>query len=231
MELNNVNINNIENKKKHRKKYKNTTNFKPEHKPLDMYVRIFNRDQIFNMTTNNVIIIPSFCKNADNIYENLLAEMQNTNINKLWKNWHENSHKIADDSLNWKQSAPLFSSIVEELSTYLNMKVNSTRFNWYTDTSEWKPYHHDAAAIKPYIAKKQNVTVAISFGANRIASFQKTESFTTIGFELDNNSVYIFGNDVNKNWKHGILQELNIRQEGRISIILWGWINQIEQTF
>ena len=29
------------------------------------------------------------------------------------------------------------------------MTVEATRFNWYTDSSNWKPYHHDAAAIKP----------------------------------------------------------------------------------
>lgn len=34
------------------------------------------------------------------------------------------------------------------------MKVNATRLNWYRDSKEWKPYHHDAAAVKPEIAKK-----------------------------------------------------------------------------
>ena len=29
-------------------------------------------------------------------------------------------------------------------------------FNLYKDSSQWKPYHHDAAAIKPHIAKIQN---------------------------------------------------------------------------
>ena len=30
------------------------------------------------------------------------------------------------------------------LCTYLQ----ATRLNWYRDSSEWKPFHHDAAAIK-----------------------------------------------------------------------------------
>ena len=29
------------------------------------------------------------------------------------------------------------------------MDVQATRLNWYRDSSEWKPFHHDAAALKP----------------------------------------------------------------------------------
>ena len=27
-------------------------------------------------------------------------------------------------------------------------KYMKLRFNWYRDSSEWKPFHHDAAAVK-----------------------------------------------------------------------------------
>ena len=30
-----------------------------------------------------------------------------------------------------------------------SMHVEATRLNWYRDSSEWKPFHHDAAALKP----------------------------------------------------------------------------------
>ena len=30
-----------------------------------------------------------------------------------------------------------------------SMDVQATRLNWYRDSSEWKPFHHDAAAMKP----------------------------------------------------------------------------------
>ena len=43
----------------------------------------------------------------------------------------------------------------------------ATRFNWYRNTSEWKPFHHDAAAMKPDKARTQNFTVAVSFGCER----------------------------------------------------------------
>ena len=29
-----------------------------------------------------------------------------------------------------------------------SMHVEATRLNWYRDSSEWKPFHHDAAALK-----------------------------------------------------------------------------------
>jgi hypothetical protein len=38
-------------------------------------------------------------------------------------------------------------------------KSVGTRFNWYRDPSDWKPYHHDSAAFDPFRAKNQNCTV------------------------------------------------------------------------
>ena len=29
------------------------------------------------------------------------------------------------------------------------MDVKETRLNRYRDSNDWKPYHHDAAAVKP----------------------------------------------------------------------------------
>ena len=44
--------------------------------------------------------------------------------------------------------------------------------NWYRDASEWKPFHHDAAALKEKFAKTQNFTLAVSFGMEREAAFE-----------------------------------------------------------
>ena len=62
----------------------------------------------------------------------------------------------------------------KKIKHYFKMSATATRFNWYRDSNEWKPYHHDAAAVKPHIAKIQNFTVGVSFGAERDASFQVT---------------------------------------------------------
>ena len=37
-------------------------------------------------------------------------------------------------------------------------------FNWYRDGSDWKPFHHDAAALNPRMAEKQNCDFADLFG-------------------------------------------------------------------
>ena len=34
------------------------------------------------------------------------------------------------------------------MQQYFKMDVKSTRLNWYKTGDDWKPYHHDAAAIK-----------------------------------------------------------------------------------
>eukprot|EP01050_Picozoa_sp_SAG11_P002359 SAG11_NODE_117_length_15962_cov_71.527925_12_plen_161_part_00 len=58
-----------------------------------------------------------------------------------------------------------------------------------------------------------------------------------LGLTLPDSSTYTFGRDVNLLWKHGILAEkaptgqrgaqLNV-EEGRISIIAWGWVDQYD---
>ena len=62
--------------------------------------------------------------------------------------------------------------LMTKMAEYFDMDVQATRFNWYRDSSEWKPFHHDAAAIKEKFARTQNFTLAASFGAERDAAFE-----------------------------------------------------------
>ena len=62
-------------------------------------------------------------------------------------------------------------AVVDKIRSYFDMDIQATRFNWYRDSSDWKPYHHDAAAMKAHMATKQNITIAASFGAERDVSF------------------------------------------------------------
>ena len=50
--------------------------------------------------------------------------------------------------------------------------------------------------------------------------------FQVISMPQPNGTVYTFGKDVNILWRHGILQlpPDKYRDEGRVSIIAWGWI-------
>ena len=90
----------------------------------------------------------------------------------MWKLWHGDTHMIADDHKHWKDKCPTFNYIINKIQDYFKMDIKATRFNWYRNTVEWKPYHHDAAAIDPDKALIQNFSVAVSFGKEREASFQ-----------------------------------------------------------
>ena len=84
------------------------------------------------------------------------------------------------------------------------MKVEATRFNIYYDTNDYKPLHHDSAALHEDKAKKQNFTVALSLGLTRTAFFEHAKNRATFEFDMPNGSVYCFASDFNKEWRHGI---------------------------
>ena len=173
-----------------------------------------------------------FCESDDlSIYNRLLEEVNKCDKDKkLWKMWHGDSHFIVDDKLNWKEDCPTFGKIIKKIEDYFQMNIQATRFNWYENSSHWKPFHHDAAAIKPHIAAKQNFTVGISFGAERDAAFENAKNKTVLSIPLPNGSIYCFAKDVNIMWKHGILQTPHDKKNdnGRISIIAWGKNKQID---
>ncbi len=152
-------------------------------------------------------------------------------------------------------------AVVDKIRTYFDMDIQATRFNWYRDSSDWKPYHHDAAAMKAHMANTQNITVAASFGAERDVSFmvslallifvcpapairqplphdthcyvtvsQHAKTKVTTDMPQPNGCAYAFGRDLNLDWQHGILQlppEKQTKDGARISIIAWGWVDQM----
>ncbi|KAG6966432.1 hypothetical protein JG687_00004846 [Phytophthora cactorum] len=115
----------------------------------------------------------------------------------------------------------------DKFSTPLTSRDVATRFNWYKDTSQWKPFHFDAAAVKPHIAAIQNFTVGISFGATRDAAFEHAETKTVVSVPQPDGCVYAFSKDTNVIWRHGILRDVPVREEGRISVIAWGWVDNM----
>lgn len=228
-----------EKKNKNTKIKKNTECFKPINKnEVDMQLIFHNADlnNTFNenITSKGVIIIDNLFKDFNNleIYNKLVSEIEFCESIKpnLLKLWHGNdkidgTHYIADDKLKWKDSSPTFNLIIDRLTKYFKMNVQATRFNWYKNTSQWKPYHFDASSIKPEKANIQNFTLAASFGTTREVSFERdTRDKIKIRFPLKDGQCYAFCKDTNILWRHGILQEENIIEEGRISIILWGWV-------
>ena len=116
--------------------------------------------------------------------------------------------------------------IQNKIAAYFDIAMKSvgTRFNWYTNSSDWKPFHHDSAAFNPERAKNQNITVGVSFGRTRELAFLNAKTGERIYFPQTNGMLFSFGRDVNINWKHGVNALPDDEQDGkgRISIILWG---------
>lgn len=220
----------------------NTESYQPCHKPADMRIlveipRPFGGTRL-QVQTQDVIVVPGlFCDEGDwGIYDSLLKEMAECGVreDRLWKLWHGDSHLIADDHMNYKEKVPTFIGIIGKIRDYFAMDIKATRFNWYRDDKEWKPYHHDASAVDPDKAKIQNFTVGVSFGATREIAFEDAlepvEHRRTISIPLVNGTLYCFSRDINVNWRHGVPQLPPDRQgdKGRISIIAWGSIKQSE---
>lgn len=200
---------------------KNTETFKPDHSEPSIRF-LFNKPL---QNGNEVCVVNNLFDNNIDYCSKLMSEIPN----EVFKPWHEDSHLIADDhhNINWKDNSYLFDKIVKDLSRYFCMTVSASRFNYYTDSIDWKPYHHDAAALKPDKAKTQNITVGVSFGLTREISFESTHLNKNeriyINIPLDNGTVYAFGNKINIDFKHGIPQIKDYCNRERISIILWGF--------
>ncbi|XP_075254919.1 uncharacterized protein LOC142346281 isoform X2 [Convolutriloba macropyga] len=208
----------------------NTESFTPSHEPAQIRVvcapfHLKTYDKFH--TPRDVVVVQNLFEMENfSIYENLKNEIAANVPDDVWVPWHGDSHLIANDKLNWKKYCPTFNMVLEKLCEYFKMEAKATRLNWYRDNSEWKPYHHDAAAVNADKAQTQNITVAASFGAEREVAFEHAKTKTTISIPLVNGSVYSFGKDVNILWRHGIPQlppNALADERGRFSVIVWGW--------
>jgi hypothetical protein len=223
-------------------KKRNTECFVPMTKPVDMRIVCDNgtsKDKVsVPLTTRDVLLAPNVFDDfaTGELYDQLVKELNSCGIapEKLLKLWHgndkiEGTHLIADDKTRWKENCPTFQLVIDRLRKFFNMDVQATRFNWYKDTSQWKPFHFDAAAINPEKADVQNFTVGVSFGATREAAFEHGTTKTVVSLPQPDGCIYAFSKDTNIIWRHGILQDKLIRDEGRISVIAWGWIDNMEK--
>ena len=235
----------------HRKTVRNTECFDPMNRPVDLRVVLDLRstfidecahcgynENIPKLTSRDVLLSPKLFDDFGQyeIYNKLVYEIENCGIpeDKLLKMWHgnntEGTHLIADDHCKWKEYCPTFNMIISRLKTSFNIDIKATRFNWYRESDHWKPFHHDAAAIKPEKSLTQNFTIAVSFGATKDAAFEHAKTKTVISMPQPDSTIYSFSKDTNVIWRHGILQDKNTDVGiGRISIIAWGYIDGMEE--
>jgi hypothetical protein len=228
--------------KPRRKKPKNTESWDPIKDPYDMRILVENNEKYFTkkMTSRDVTVACNVFKyyKKGELYERLFSEITNCKVPKddLLKLWHgsqekkiEGTHLICNDRTNWKKECPTFVEVINTLVDYFNVKPEATRLNWYTNHEQWKPLHHDSAYVNPEKAKIQNITIAVSFGATRDIIFQNATSRQVVCLPQEDGCVYTFGNTVNAQWRHGVQPGCETDELGRISIIIWGGVNGIEE--
>ncbi len=233
------------NNSKQPKKFKNTVCFEPMTRPVDLrIVYDLDTDNLkTKLTDRDLLFVPNLFSKYQKleIYHKLVSEIKQCEEKNpdLLKLWHGNdkivgTHLIADDKLNWKEYSPTFKMVLDKLKDYFNVDIKSTRFNWYSNTNQWKPFHFDAAAFDAEKRKTQNITISLSFGCTRnvaleFAEHNKNNTQTTISVPIADGEIYAFTNTTNDLWRHGILKENEYSDEGRISIIIWGWIDNINK--
>lgn len=179
---------------------------------------------------DDVLIVPDFFCPANNwdIYNTLVHEMRDLQKKgekgSEWISWHEGAHLISKNPT----SSPTFQKILSDVAQYFSvadLTSIGTRFNWYRDSNDWKPFHHDSAAFNRDRAKRQNITIGVSFGASRELAFLNAKNDTRLYFPQTNGMLFryvgfvfpfamrycgltsiccSFGRDVNIKWKHGV---------------------------
>ena len=216
-------------------KGQNTESFDPRSTIVrpDLRIIVGPNTEVYNkpLKHDDIVVVPNFFCNEDDwsLYYKLIEEMrevQSKGINgSEWIPWAEGSHLISQNPT----GSPTFQAIQEKIAKYFSVPQTSvgTRFNWYRDSSDWKPFHHDSAAFNPKRAANQNITVGASFGTSRDLALLHAKNGTKVYFPQSNGMLFSFGRDVNIQWKHGINALSDEEQEavggkGRVSIILWG---------
>ena len=83
-----------------------------------------------------------------------------------------------------ERKCPTFTMVIDKIKDYFDVDVKATRFNLYENSLNWKPLHHDAAAVKKDKAATQNITIGVSFGLEREAAFEHAKHRTVVSVPL-----------------------------------------------
>lgn len=98
---------------------------------------------------DDVVIVPELFGAEDDwqLYYKLVEEMTELQKSETkgseWMSWHEGAHLIVKKP----EGSENFQKVIDRLCVYFNIRKESIgyRFNWYKDSSDWKPFHHDSA--------------------------------------------------------------------------------------
>ncbi len=101
-------------KKDRNSRPKNTENFEPLNRPVDMRIVFDLHPEKLQtkLTSRDVLMVPNLFSDFQpgEVYQKLVQEIEDCGVpqSRLLKLWHGDSHLIADDHTNWKEKAPTF---------------------------------------------------------------------------------------------------------------------------
>ena len=176
--------------------------------------------------SDDVIITPNF-ESDPMLFENLFNEMKQLQENEEkgvdYTSWACGTHLLIKNP----EKSSTYQRIIKHICDYYDIDMNTiaVRYNFYKDDMDWKPLHFDSAAFNKQRAQQQNITVGLSLGRKRELVFKHANDSTLVYLPMKNGTLYSFGKAVNINWMHGInaIHKREQTNEGRISIIVWGW--------
>jgi len=143
-------------------------------------------------------------------------------------------------------SSPTYRYVVAVLRQIFRIRVAYSIVHLYATGQDWTEYHRDkfsndgnrmhAASVcllrnagesTPALSVRKpeahDVTVGVSFGAERELRFKHLETGLEFGFPQRNGDVFAFTTPVNTAFQHCIPQKFPLSSTGpRISVILWG---------
>lgn len=133
---------------------RNTESFDPASTLVRPDLRVHvgsSRSSSFNrpLKHDDVVIVPELFGPQDDwsLYYKLVEEMRALQESGAkgteWVSWHEGAHLICKNP----KGSKTFNEVIDRLCEYFHIRKESigTRFNWYKDSSDWKPFHHDSA--------------------------------------------------------------------------------------
>lgn len=173
---------------------------------------------------DDVVVVPRF--ESPGSYQDLVGEIEALQSygedGSEYISWHEGCHLLVQRP----EKSPTFQKIISNICKYFDIDKDTiaVRYNFYKDDVDWKSAHHDSAAFNKSRAKRQNITVGLSLGRTRELFFKHAKNRTLVNMPMPSGSLYSFGKAVNIRFMHGIaaVPEEEQREEGRISIIVWG---------
>jgi len=177
-------------------------------------------DDFKRVLQGNCVYIPHFlCSAADF----RLLEFLKQDIERIAR------HSVGDGMVDWsrhsKHENPSFSEtfslIADYLASYFSVEIYASRLNLYRNGADWKPFHHDSHAFCSGKEQREDFTVGVSFGQQRVLSFKHVRTGEVFDVPQRNGDCFAFNSIVNRKFQHGILKGAANLNE-RFSVILWG---------